>query len=108
MRMHAAEPAKSVGRNTSAAKIWHLDLLGRTDHHIFDLALSIQKNTDLTIGFAGDLRHLPGKLGRDYLIRCYPSSCEALDAFELIVFQPACKAVDVADRKTSAQQLYQN
>ena len=86
MRMDAAKTAITVLRHTSTAEVRHLDLFRVADHHVFDLALPIQKNADLAARLERDLGHLPGKFGRDNIRRRYASSAKAFDTHQLIVF----------------------
>jgi hypothetical protein len=99
MCVYTSKPAKSVGRYTRSPEIRHFDLLRIADHHVFDLSLSVYKYADLASGLVREVRHLAGKFGGDDLIWRNASRGEAFDPADLIVFQPLCEAVDIADKR---------
>src|SRR4051794_22413697 len=101
MSMNTSKSSKTVSGHTRATKVRHLDLFCRSNHYILDLPLAIKQDADLSVGFVGNLRHLPCKFGRDDLVRRDAAARKLLDALKLIVFQPASKAVDRADKLTS-------
>jgi hypothetical protein len=101
MRVNTSKAAKSIGGYTRTAEIGHLDLFSRPDHDVFDLPLAVKQDADLSVRFTRYLGHLPGEFRRDDLVRCNSAGRKPLDALELIMLQPSCKAVDRADRLAS-------
>jgi hypothetical protein len=97
MRVHAAQAAESLGSGSRAAKIGHLDLLRRPDHHVLNLSLSVQQYAYLASGFVREFRQLPGKLCRNDLVRRNPPCCKPFDPPDLTVLQPLRVAVNIAD-----------
>ena len=75
----APQAAETVGRNTRASEIWHLDLFGGPDHYIFDLPLPVDQYADLPARLMRKLGHLPRQLRRDDLLGGDPAGAEPLD-----------------------------
>ena len=72
--MDAPKTAEAVLRHAGTSEIRHFDLLRRADHHVFDLAFSVEQNPDLPAGLVAEFGKLSRELRRYDLVGGHPTS----------------------------------
>src|SRR5712691_7788272 len=93
MRMHAAESPKAVAGNAHALEVRKVNSPRIADDHKFYVAFAIDQRADLAAGFVRQLAKLPGKFGRDDLMRRHASLIQLFNAPQLVWFQTLYVAV---------------
>ena len=82
--MQATKAAKAIDGNTNALEVRKLDASVITYHNVFNVAAAINKRTDLSPCFMGQLSELPRKFRRQNLVRSNSPGVELFDAAKLI------------------------
>ena len=84
MSMDAAETPKAPGGHADTFEVRQLDAAVIADHDVFDMALTIYQDTNLSTCLVRKLGYLPGKLGGQDLVRWDSPRVEFLYAAQLI------------------------
>lgn len=82
--MNASKASEPPGVHTNTFEVWQLDTPVVAYHHIFDMTLTIDQDTNLSAGFMGQFGNLPGKFGRQNLVGRDPPCIEFLYPAQLI------------------------
>jgi hypothetical protein len=75
-------------------------LLGVADHHVFDVTLAVEQNTDLPVYFVRYFRKLASEFGRNDLAWSDAPRVKFFNAAQLILFESVDISVNVANRKS--------
>lgn len=95
MSMDESQAAQPTLPRTQPTPIRKLGARGTADHHVLDVAASIQEYTDLTSNLPGDLGQRAGELVCDDAVRFEASATESFEGLDLARLEAAGVAVDL-------------
>jgi hypothetical protein len=84
MSVHTTQAAEPIAGHADSLKVGQFNPPRVADDHKFNVALAVDKNAQLPARFVRQLADLPGKFGRDDLVRRDATLIEFLNPPQLI------------------------